>query len=204
MIRETVIYPYRIMTEKSKGNIKEQAVHAALKLAAEQGWEYVSLRDIAGALGIGLGELRPYVEDKTDILVALGRVIDRKVLEAVGEGDKESSPRDRLFDVLMERFEALNDYRDGLCAVLDSFMCDPKQAVISLPHLARSMSWMLEAAGIGTEGVKGALKVAGLTAIYLKVLKDWKEDESPDLSKTMAALDKALGHADRMAGVLGL
>ncbi|HBR68133.1 MAG TPA: TetR family transcriptional regulator [Rhodospirillaceae bacterium] len=192
------------MTEKSKGNIKEEAVHAALKLVAERGWEQVSLRDIAGALGIGLGELREYVEDKTDILVALGRMIDRKVLEAVGEGDSESSPRDRLFDVLMERYEALNDYREGICAVLDSFLCDPKQAVIGLPHLARSMSWMLEAAGIGTEGVKGAVKVAGLTAIYLKVLKAWKEDESADLSKTMAALDGALGHADRMAGVLGL
>ncbi len=199
-----MIYPYRIMTEKSKGNIKEEAVHAALKLVAERGWEQVSLRDIAGALGIGLGELREYVEDKTDILVALGRMIDRKVLEAVGEGDSESSPRDRLFDVLMERYEALNDYREGICAVLDSFLCDPKQAVIGLPHLARSMSWMLEAAGIGTEGVKGAVKVAGLTAIYLKVLKAWKEDESADLSKTMAALDGALGHADRMAGVLGL
>lgn len=199
-----MIYPYRIMTEKSKGNIKEEAVQAALKLAAERGWEQVSLRDIAGALGIGLGELRLYVEDKTDILVTLGRMLDRKVLEGVGEGDSESTPRDRLFDILMERYEALNDHREGVCAVLETFLCDPKQAVISLPHLARSMTWMLEAAGIGTEGVKGALKVAGLTAIYLKVLKGWKEDESPDLSKTMAALDKALGHADRMAGMLGL
>ena len=191
------------MVSKSKKNVKETIVNHALTLAAEQGWAHVSLRDIVKEVDLTLAELHEHFEDKTDILVTLGRMIDRQVLDNIGEGEEGGSPRDRLFDVLMERFEVLNKYRDGVCAVLDSFLCDPKQAVISLPHMARSMNWMLEAAGMDTGGIKGAVKVAGLTGVYLKILHTWKEDESADLPKTMAALDKTLGRVDSVAGFCG-
>ncbi len=198
-----MFYPYRIMVVKAKKNMKEEAVEAALALAVERGWAQVSLRGVAAKVGLTLAELHEHFDDKTDILVTLGRMIDRQVLENIGEGEEGASKRDRLFDVLMERYEVLNNYRDGVCAVLDSFLCDPKQAVISLPHLARSMSWMLEAAGMDTGGIKGAVKVAGLTGVYLKVLKTWKDDDSKDLSKTMAALDKTLNRVDSLAGMCG-
>ncbi len=192
------------MAAKAKKNIKENVVDHALALAVEQGWERVTLRSVAEKTGLSLAELHEHFEDKTDILVTLGRMIDRQVLDNIGDGEEGASKRDRLFDVLMERYEVLNNYREGICAVLDSFLCDPKQAVIGLPHLARSMSWMLEAAGMDMGGIKGAVKVAGLTGVYLKVLKTWKEDESKDLAKTMAALDKALGRIEKFAGFCGL
>ncbi len=43
----------------------------------------------------------------------------------------------------------------------------------------------------------------GLTGIYLKVLKVWCDDESRDLSKTMAALDKALERGESVADTFG-
>lgn len=183
---------------------RESAVEAALSLAAQQGWERTSLREIALHAGMSLPELFGLFEDKADVLAAYGRMLDRRVLEAAGTPDPDSSARDRLFDVLMERFEALNDHRGGVIAILRSFRADPKQAVIACPHLARSMSWMLEAAGIDTGGLRGAVKVAGLTGLYLKVLRDWAADESPDLGRTMAALDKALSRAEKAANTLGL
>lgn len=192
------------MPEKAqkKDITKEEIVEKALDLAAAQGWDTVSLGDIAESCGLSLAELFEYIEDKTDILAALGRMIDKKVLENMSAQGPDISPRDRLFDIMMERYEILNDYRPGLTAILNSFLPDPKQAVISLPHLCRSMTWMLEAAGIETTGLRGALKVAGLSGVYLKVLKTWKEDDSADLSKTMAALDRDLGRAERLADLL--
>jgi hypothetical protein len=103
----------------------------------------------------------------------------------------------------MERFEVLNEYRAALVSILDSFKTDPKQLVISCPHLGRSMSWMLEAAGVETDGLRGALKVAGLTALYIKTLHVWQDDESADMAKVMASLDKDLGRAERFANTLG-
>ena len=185
-------------------DMKDKIVSSALHLAVEQGWQYVTLRDIAEHSGVTLIDMYSCVEHKDDVLVLLGRLIDRRVLENVHFAEDDStSSRDKLFDILMDRFDVLNDYRDGIVAILDSFICDPKQMVISMPHLCRSMSWMLESAGIETSGIKGAIKVTGLTGIYLKVLRVWKEDDSKDLSKVMAALDKALERAESMANNFG-
>jgi AcrR family transcriptional regulator len=190
-------------TKNSKDtDIHHKIVIAALDLAVERGWEYTTLRDIAERSGVKPVDLYDVIEDKSDVLVLLGRMIDRRVLADL-DIDDEGPARERLFDIMMDRYEVLNDYREGLMAVLESFKYDPKQIVISMPHLCRSMSWMLENAGIETSGVKGAIKVAGLSAVYLKVLRVWKSDDSADLGKTMAALDKALEGVERTADTLG-
>ena len=66
------------------------------------------------------------------------------------------------------------------------------------------MTWMLEAAGLQTTGLKGAVRVAGLSGLYIKTLWVWRDDDSPDMAKTMAALDKNLTRAERMASTFGL
>ncbi|MCB9989451.1 MAG: TetR family transcriptional regulator [Rhodospirillales bacterium] len=185
------------MPKKTTGNIRKKIVDAALSLAAEKGWEAVNMRDIADQTGLKLHELYEYVEDRFDILAAYGRIIDRTVMESCGEKPADTSPRDHLFDLLMERFDILNENRDAVCSVLSSFRCDPKQAVIGLPHLGKSMTRMLEAANINTAGFRGALKVTGLCALYLKTLRVWMRDDSPDMAKTMAELDKNLEKAEQ-------
>ncbi|NCT40354.1 MAG: TetR/AcrR family transcriptional regulator [Alphaproteobacteria bacterium] len=191
-------------TAKKKSITKNELVVVALDVATELGWAYVTLNDIADKAEISLACLHDHFDDKSDILVALGRMIDRRVLESFEDIGGEASTRDRLFDVLMERFDILNDYRDGVVAVLHSFRFDPKDAVISAPHLCRSMAWMLEASGVETNGIKGGAKIVGITGVYLKVLKVWKDDTSPDLGKTMAALDKHLEQAERLANRFGV
>lgn len=190
--------------KKEKKIDKEKVVEVALDLAVNLGWDHVSLRDVAEGSKLSLAELHEYFEEKSDILTALGRMIDRKVLENVAELEADLPIRDRLFDVMMERFDVLNDYRAGLVAIIRSFKLDPKQAVISMPHLCRSMTWMLEAAGVETVGFRGALKVTGLTGVYLDVLRVWKDDDSPDMGKVMAALDKDLGRAESVVNMFGL
>ena len=191
------------MTGKAEKPLKEEIVRKALDLAAQRGWDRLTLADIATYCGLSLAQLHDYFEDKTDILTSLGRIIDRIVLENIAPPEPDISSRDRLFDILMERYEALGPYRAGIVSVLNSFRLDPKQMVIALPHLCRSMTWMLEAAAIDTTGIGGAVKVSGLTAIYIKALCTWMKDESADLSKTMASLDRDLTRAEKIAGTFG-
>ena len=188
---------------KKKELSKNDLVLIALELSSELGWAHVTLMGVADKAGVTLAQLHEHFDDKSDILVTLGRMIDARVLEAFDTLEADESPRDRLFDVMMERFDVLNDYRDGVLSILRSFRFDPKEAVISCPHLCRSMSWMLEASGADTNGFRGAAKIIGLTGIYLKVLKTWKDDESPDMGKTMAMLDKHLGQAESLANRFG-
>ena len=57
---------------------------------------------------------------------------------------------------------------------------------------------MLAGSGAKLDGPGGALRVAGLTAIYGKVFQVWLDDPSPSLDKTMAALDQRLAKGERM------
>lgn len=188
----------------SKTTPEEKIILSALHLAESQGWEYTTLRDIAEHADLSMEVLHGAIDDKNDILRLFGRMVDKRVMAGIKiTQDDTETPRDRLFEILMDRFDILNDYRAGLCAILESFKYDPKQVVISMPYLCKSMGWMLEASGIETAGLKGALKVAGLSGVYIKVLRVWKTDDSEDLSKTMAELDKTLQRAEQTANTLG-
>jgi hypothetical protein len=174
----------------------QDPVEAAFALAATLGWEAVDFPAIAAATGHNPADLAERFGDMHGILAAFGRRLDRKAVESAVSG-LDMSPRDRLFDLLMERFDGLNEQRDGIKAFIAAARRDPACLLAGLPHLARSMARMLEAAGVDAGGVGGALRVAGLTGLYLKTLRIWAGDDSPDLGRTMAALDRALARAEQ-------
>jgi hypothetical protein len=62
---------------------------------------------------------------------------------------------------------------------------------------------MLEAAGVPSDGVPGALRQNGLLAIHYAVSRVFDRDETGDLSKTMAALDSRLKTAENWAQLIG-
>ena len=66
----------------------------------------------------------------------------------------------------------------------------------------RSQKWMLEAAGIGASGPRGALRAQGAALMFARVLSVWVDDDEPGLDRTMAALDRGLASAERWAGFL--
>lgn len=171
---------------------------AALKLAAERGWSAIALADIAAAAELSLADLYAAYPSKTAILEALSRDVDRRVLAGV-EVDATETPRDRLFDVLMKRFDALSAYRDGLAAIARDARRDPVMVLCGTGQLLRSMAAMLEAASISSAGLAGALRTKGLAAIYLATLRDWFRDDTADKAKTMAALDGRLRRAESCA-----
>lgn len=186
--------------QKAPEHPRAAAVDAALRQAAMRDWDNVTLADIADEAGITLAALSQMFECREDIVCAYGRRVDHDVLDGFSPS---GSPRDRIFDVLMERFERLNADRAGLVSILKSACADPKQMVIALPHVTRSMAWMLEGCAIETQGWRGAARVAGVTAIYLWTLRTWREDDSPDMGRTMARLDRALGRAESLGSMAG-
>lgn len=188
-------------TKKQTAPLKDRAIQAALDLSAEKGWDNVTMADIAKRCSAHLQDLRDLFDDRQDIVVAYGRRIDRVVMERF-ESDVDSDEHDRLFDIMMARFDVLNDDRAAVISILRSYCVDPKQAVIGFPHLGRSMIWMMEAAGIDANGPCGAAKALGLVCIYMITLKTWMDDDSADMGRTMAVLDKALRNAARAGAAL--
>lgn len=183
-------------------DLPHRVFEAALKLAGERGWSQIALADIAAAAELSLAELYALYSSKAAILEALGRDVDRRVLAEV-EVEATETPRDRLFDVLMKRFDALAPYRDGLAAIGRDAARDPVMVLCGAAQLLRSMAAMLEAAGISSAGLAGALRTKGLAAIYLATMRDWFRDDTADKAKTMAALDGRLRRAESCARWLG-
>ncbi|MEO1206285.1 MAG: helix-turn-helix domain-containing protein [Pseudomonadota bacterium] len=170
-----------------------KVIAATLRLAGERDWASVSLRDIADAAGITLAELRETFGSKTAILTAYGKLVDTDVLSKMSKPDPEESPRDQLFEAIMARFDAMNPHKDAIASIVESREADP--AIVR--SIMESQSWMLQAAGIGTDGMKGSIRVAGLTSLYGSVVRTWLTDDDPGMAKTMAVLDRRLRRGEQ-------
>ena len=68
-------------------------------------------------------------------------------------------------------------------------LLEDRDGVPGTGQLLRSMSLMLESAGISSTGLIGLLRTKALAAIYLATMRDWLRDDTTDKAKTMAALD---------------
>ena len=184
-------------------DMRAQVVEAVLALADARAWEDVGLADIAAQAGISLADLMNTFECRDDILAAVARHFDRQAMEAFGQRDSSCSDRDALFDMMMARYEAFNEHRAAVLSIMRGVLRDPKMLVVSLPHAGRSMVWVLEACRIDTSGWRGAARVAGLMGVNLYAARAWMDDDTPDLSKTMAALDAALSRTENWAERFG-
>lgn len=168
-------------------------IAAALKLIAARGWRDVTLRAIATEAAVPFAELYAMFPTKAAIIAGFLADIDRKVLEGVEDAaDPDETVRDRLFDSLMRRYEALRPHRDAIAALAEGLARDPLAALALRPALLRATAVMLEASGMSAEGFVGALRQKSLAAVHVFVLRTWLHDDSADLSKTMVALDRRL------------
>jgi AcrR family transcriptional regulator len=178
----------------------DRLLDAAVQVIARDGWLRTGFAAIAAQAGSDLARVYACFPDRIHIIGAMMRRADRAVLAAQRAGDAagEESPRDRLFDVLMRRFDALEPMKPALRAIADSW-ADPLPGLAALAALPQSMRWMMEAAGLSPTGPGGTLQLGGLTLLYAAVFRVWLRDEGADLDKTMRALDQALRRAEPFA-----
>jgi AcrR family transcriptional regulator len=181
--------------------VADRVLDATLRIAATEGWSAVGVARLATEASVDLAALYELFPSKPALLVGLMRRADRAVLATDPVESAEGSPRDRLFDVIMRRFDALQPFRGGLVAIIGAG-ADPLAGLALLGPFRRSMAWMLETAGISSAGLAGQVRIAGLAVVYARAFGVWLGDESADLGKTMAALDRGLALAERWAGAL--
>ncbi len=181
---------------------RAKAIDALMGLLAEHSFQEIGLAEVAGRAGLKLSQLRAEFGSTLAILAAHMKEVDRAVL-AGGDGDMSEEPaRERLFDVLMRRLEVLTPYKDAVRSLLHSARRNPGLCFALNAMALRSQVWMLEAAGIGASGPRGALRAQGAALMFARVLAVWLDDEEPGLDRTMAVLDRALASAERWAGFL--
>jgi AcrR family transcriptional regulator len=179
------------------GDDRGRIIGAALELAAQRRWRHVRLDDIARQAGLDRAAFGAEFSSKAAILAAFLRDIDDRVVGA-GAPDAGETARDRLFDVLMRRFDALAPHKVAIGAIVGDLRTRPGAGLCMVPRFLCSMAAMLEAAGLSARGIAGLVRIEGLALIYANALRVWLADDSPDMAATMAALDKGLRQAERV------
>ncbi|MBF0391622.1 MAG: TetR/AcrR family transcriptional regulator [Alphaproteobacteria bacterium] len=184
-----------------KADIPDTIVEATLDLIAEKGWGRLALGDIAARAKLPVSEVWERFPSKEAVLDEWLRRLDRRMTEG-GPPDLDESPRDRLFEVMMRRFDALQPRREAVRRLLRDGPGDLRLLYSRATAWPRTLALMLETAGISTSGASGLLRVEGLAGIHLAVLRTWLRDDTADMARTMAELDKQLRRAETLSSIL--
>jgi len=174
-------------------------LEAAFAEIAQSGLGGFSRAALARRAGVDLGEVYRTFPTRMSLLRRLGERLDAAMLELdLGELE-EMSPRERLFELIMRRFDAMKPYRAGLLRLSRELLPEPRLLLRSALNLDRLVEWLLELADIPPRGCARLFLEPALAAAYLRSYRVWLRDESPDQAKTLAALDRELARFERLA-----
>ena len=167
-------------------------IDALLALAAEREWDEIALADIAARADVSLSALRGLFPSKGAILSAYAKRIDQAVLDGIDPGMASEPARERLFDTLMRRLDAMAADKAAIRSMMKGLMRDPLSLAALNQVVVNSMRWMLVAAAIDAEGPMGSVRAQGLAVAWSRILRVWLEDDDAGLARTMTAIDKEL------------
>jgi AcrR family transcriptional regulator len=191
------------MNDATDPDADGRLIAALFRVIAEHGWRGVTAGRLAAESGLPAGELVRRFPSRLGLL----RLFADQVMAEVERGTvpgQGGTPRDRLFDVLMRGLDALAPLKPGMKRLMTDMYADGVLAGAMAPLFQRSMERMLDAAEIESGGLKGRLRAAGLTLVWIRVVNAWSKDESEELGPTMATLDRTLGRAEQAARSFGL
>lgn len=180
----------------------------AFEIVAETGWRGFAFTDLAERAGLSMIEVRAAFSGREGLLDALNQRLDQAMLAFEPDDMEGLPPKDRVFELMMSRIEAMAPFRAGLRRLMHDARVDPKLAIMSACRLDRSLAWLQDAGGLDAGKhlspvgqLRRRLQRRILGVVYLQALNVWSSDDSPDLARTMASLDKQLRRVETWAGL---
>jgi AcrR family transcriptional regulator len=174
---------------------------AAFALIGDEGWRGFSFATLARRTGVSRVEIYRQFRSREALLSALNRRADEAMLAVDDAEIAGLPPRDRVFELLMRRLEAMVPYRAGLARLARDGRADPSVVLLTACRLERSLMWLQDAAGLRAHGLRALLARRALGLAYLRTIQVWFRDEGADLGRTMAELDKQLRRIQNVAGL---
>jgi AcrR family transcriptional regulator len=170
---------------------------AVLRLAGKKGWSAVTLEAVAREAKLPRAALQKRFAASVDFIPLLVAETTKEAAKATK--GVSGTPHDILFDLLMARFDVLQKNRAGVLAIAAQARSDKELATV----LARAViQGIAESAGAVGLSAPHIIVAGGLSAIYAWAFWAWTRDDTRDMAKTMAALDKALRLAGSAAALI--
>ena len=185
------------MIERS--DTRDRAVRAMLPIAAEDGWNWSTLRAGLAAAGEepALAESH-FPAGPAGAVAAWADLADRD-MEAAAMAEDLAALRTpgRIRRVVELRFAAASPHKAALRRAV-SLLALPWNAGLALTVTARTASAVWYAAGDGSTDFSWYTRRASLGAIYAATLAYWLRDEDPETADAMAFLDRRLADLARL------
>ena len=164
-------------------------------------WNSIKLEEIYKKSKINKKKLQRKINNKLDLLRNINRYFDLQLTNN-SETVYQSSHKDMIFEVMMMRFDILQNYRTSIIRIFNFFKRKPQELLLLLPSFIESMIVITRIAKIPISGLKGNLKIKGLLIIYFLSFLVWTKDNCKSLEKTMKSLDNYLNNAGSLLSIL--
>ncbi|OJX09855.1 MAG: hypothetical protein BGO77_05425 [Caedibacter sp. 37-49] len=172
--------------------LHSKTVETALEMLKDTSWDALTMEALAAKMSLTPIQLYTLFPTRCDLLKGIVQLLDEKMISLYQEGKESLSLHEKLFDIIMCRFEALESYKKALKNIFLTVWRDPISFPSGIFSGFHSMRLILETVGVPVEGIKGGLNIKILSFFYLYTLKIWFEDETQDMAKTLAQVDQGL------------
>jgi ubiquinone biosynthesis protein COQ9 len=179
------------MTVDPNTTLLDALAQSAKEQAALKDWAQVTLADVCAGCDATLADCARAKISKADIAAHIDLGLDTQMLACADDLDPTQSVRDRLFDVVMARFDAMEAQRAMWASILEGDASDPFARLARRARRLSTAAWALEAAGVAASSLSGGARAIGVARIVRTCEAVWLKD-GPDLAKTMAHLDQEL------------
>lgn len=172
----------------------DQLLDTALTLGMNNGWESLTLMDVALSLQVPINDIYVIIQQKDDLAEALFNRADNQMLAITEETEFQTSDQQQRLQLLISAWlNTLTPYRP----VVQQMLCYKLEfghvhlQVLGLMRISRTVQWMLHASSISDTGLRRILGEIILTNIYLASFSYWLIT-SPDEPTMQQFLGKLL------------
>ena len=114
----------------------KKIAETTLKILDKKSWHNITLKEIKTKSKVKKFNL--LIKNKKDLLIKLNNYFDYKVSSKISNIEN-SNYKDMIFEVIMMRFDVLQENRKGIISIFNSFKNRPKLLFFLLPELLDSM-----------------------------------------------------------------
>ena len=182
---------------KSSSETEKNFIKKGFCLINDIGWEKFSIEKLSAKENIPVEDLKVFFKCKYSVLDKFSRMVDKNIESKLRIEDfKDSSKKDILFELIMMRFDEMEEFKGSLTKILDASRNKPLLISIISKNVMNTMDFFLEISNSYNNYAFDVLKKNFLFIIYSITFKTWLSDNTEDLSKTMAELDRLLSTAE--------
>jgi hypothetical protein len=168
---------------------------ASFRVLAREPWSRITLASVARLAKVPWDEMLKTAPSRAALVGVMLRRAAADTAKRYRPDRAAQSARDRVFDAIMNWFEAQNARKGAVRALYEGLAREPLTLLLLRRDIIASTEWLLALAEADA-GPAAPIRAACIGGILVHALPVWLSDDK-DMGKTMAQLDRDLRRVER-------